>query len=221
VPEESVTDFRPGTLDLASLPRLAPPSWATPTASRAIGRELQKLQQVQTATLLSELGWYINFEAVSNMFQWIVELHSFDASLPLAQDMKSASATSIVMEFRFGRDWPMSPPFVRAIRPRFMLYAHGGGGHVTAGGAMCMELLTNSGWSPANSMESVLLQVRMALCSEERGARLDLTPPGRRMTDYGVSEAVDAYIRAADVHGWEVPQDLRMTAYGGAEGSTG
>lgn len=219
IPEDPATDFRPGTLDLASLPRLAPPSWATPTASRAIGRELQKLQQIQTATPLRDLGWYINFEAVSNMFQWIVELHSFDPSTPLAQDMKAADVTSIVMEFRFGRDWPMTPPFVRVIRPRFMLFALGGGGHVTAGGAMCMELLTNSGWSPANSMESVLLQVRMALCSEERGARLDLTPFGKRMGDYRVGEAVDAYIRSAQVHGWEVPQDLRMTAYGGAEGS--
>jgi len=39
---------------------------------------------------------------------------------------------------------------------------------------MCMELLTASGWSPANSMESVLLQVRMALCNlEPQPARLD------------------------------------------------
>lgn len=150
------------------------------------------------------------------MFQWIVELHSFDPSTPLAQDMKKIGVTSIVMEFRFGKDWPLSPPFVRAIRPRFMLFMHGGGGHVTAGGAMCMELLTNSGWSPANSMESVILQVRMALCSEERGARLDMSAAGRMMSDYGVAEAVDAYMRAAQMHGWQVPPDLRLTAYGGA-----
>lgn len=205
-------------MDLATLPRLAPPAWATSTASRAIGRELQKLQQVQTATPLSKLGWYINFDAVTNMFQWIVELHSFDLSIPLAQDMKKADVTSIVMEFRFGKDFPMSPPFIRVVRPRFLLFMRGGGGHVTAGGAMCMELLTNSGWSPANSMESVILQVRMALCSEERGARLDPTAISRRLNlDYGVSEAVDAYMRAAQAHGWEVPQDLRTTAYGGED----
>ncbi|KAB5582384.1 hypothetical protein GE09DRAFT_265964 [Coniochaeta sp. 2T2.1] len=216
VPEESVTDFTPGKLNLATLPRLAPPSWATPTASRAIGREVHKLQQLQNTTTLRELGWYINFDAITNMFQWIVELHSFDLSIPLARDMQTADIQSIVMEFRFGRDWPMSPPFVRAVRPRFKLFMHGGGGHVTAGGAMCMELLTNSGWSPANSMESVILQVRMALCSEERGARLDLSPVGRSMGDYGVGEAVEAYKRAANAHGWAVPKDLELTARGGA-----
>ncbi len=78
---------------------------------------------------------------------------------------------------------------------------------------MCMELLTNSGWTPASSIESVLIQVRMALCNlEPRPARLELgSAPG---TDYGIHEAIDAYIRAANTHGWKVPQDLQQTAMG-------
>jgi ubiquitin-conjugating enzyme E2 Q len=76
------------------------------------------------------------------MYQWIVELHSFDDGLPLAKDMKKAGIKSVVLEIRFGKDFPMSPPFVRVIRPRFLPFMSGGGGNVTAGGAMCMELLT-------------------------------------------------------------------------------
>lgn len=53
----------------------------------------------------------------------------------------------------------MSPPFIRVVRPRFRGFGQGGGGHVTVGGALCMELLTNSGWSAVSSLESVLLQV--------------------------------------------------------------
>jgi ubiquitin-conjugating enzyme E2 Q len=174
------------------------------------------MQQVQATTPLSELGWYMDFDAISNMFQWIVELHSFDTSLPLASDMRDANVSSIITEVRFGKDWPMTPPFIRIIRPRFLPFINGGGGHVTAGGAMCMELLTNTGWSPANSMESVILQVRMALCAvDDRPARLDRTPRGWKLTDYGIDEAVDAYLRAAQAHGWAVPSDFRDTAYGG------
>ena len=220
VPEESVTDFLPGTLDLKCLPRLQPPSWATPAGTRALGRELSQLQQVQATTPARQLGWYMDFDAVDNMFQWIVELHSFNTSLPLAQDMKKAEVTSIVIEIRFGKDYPMSPPFVRVIRPRFTPFMQGGGGNVTAGGAMCMELLTNTGWSPANSMENVLLQVRLAICDEERPARLD-TSRLWKGKDYGVEEAIDAYIRAARVHGWEVPKDFRATAYGGVDTDLG
>ncbi|KAI1867150.1 uncharacterized protein JN550_007202 [Neoarthrinium moseri] len=203
------TDFRPGTLDLTSLPQLAPPSYATSQAQKTIGQEIKKLQKIQASTPLHELGWYIDFENMTNMFHWIAELHSFDGSLPLAQDMKKAAVTSIVLEIRFGRDFPMSPPFVRVIRPRFLPFMHGGGGHVTAGGAMCMELLTTSGWTPVNSLESVLLQVRMAMCSlEPHPARLESTNQAHR-ADYTIGEAFDAYTRAATGHGWVVPKDLQ------------
>ena len=120
--------------------------------------------------------------------------------------MKKLGVDSIVLEIRFGRDFPMSPPFVRVIRPRFLSFLEGGGGHVTAGGAMCMELLTTTGWSPANSLESVFVQVRVALCSTDpQPARLQQNSRGK--IDYGASEAFDAYDRAAKTHGWKVPAD--------------
>lgn len=210
--DESLTDFRPGTLDLETLPRLEPPSWATGAATQALSRELKKLQATQAKTPLHELGWFIDFNNVINLFQWVVELHSFDSSLPFAQDMKTHGITSIVAEIRFGKDWPLTPPFVRIIRPRFLPFVHGGGGHVTGGGAMCLELLTNTGWSPANSIESVIIQVRIALTNlDPRPARLQ--PAG----DYGILEAIEAYERVAAAHGWAVPPDLKATALGGEE----
>ncbi|KAF7523115.1 hypothetical protein G7054_g11898 [Neopestalotiopsis clavispora] len=206
------TDFRPGTLDHMTLPQLAPPSYATPMGQKAIGQEIKKLQKLQATTPLHELGWYIDFDQISNMFHWIVELHSFDSKSPLAKDMKKAGATSVVLEVRFGREFPMSPPFLRVVRPRFLPFLNGGGGHVTVGGAMCMQLLTTSGWSPALSMESVLLSVRLALLSEDpRPARLALTSAHSVGKDYSISEAYDAFTRAAHAHGWEVPKDLQET----------
>lgn len=212
-----MTDFEPGSLDLSGIPRLQPPSFANAYAARALAREIKNLEETQTKTPLHELGWHMDFGTIDNLFQWIVQLHSFDPSLPLARDMKAAGVTSIVLEIRFGKDYPMTPPFVRVVRPRFLPFASGGGGHVTAGGAMCMELLTNSGWSAANSMESVLLQVRMALCSQDpTPAKLQPPPRGssRGYGDYGVGEAIEAYLRAVRQHGWEAPADLVTTANG-------
>jgi len=46
------------------------------------------------------------------------------------------------------------------------------------------------------------------LCSEEpRPAQLDHGRHGSN--DYGIGEAVDAYIRACQAHGWRVPPGLR------------
>lgn len=201
-----ISAFRPGALDLSSLPQLPFPDWATSsqTALRALSREIKELQKIQSKQSMTELGWYLDTSKVNNLFQWIIELHSFDADLPLAKDMDQRGCRSIVLEIRFTSSFPISPPFVRVIRPRFLPFSQGGGGHVTAGGAICSEMLTNSGWSPAMSMEKVFLQIRLGLCDTERPARLEkVSSLGQ---DYGFREAIDAYRRAALAHGWSVPE---------------
>lgn len=204
-----MTDFVPGALDQSELPMLDPPAYATTSATMRLQKELQAILKVQKSTPLHELGWYIDAALVTNVYQWIVELHSFDPSLPLAKDMKTAGLTSIVLEIRFGKDYPHSPPFIRVIKPRFLPFMMGGGGHVTGGGAMCMELLTNSGWSAASSIEGVLLQVRMAIMNlEPKPARLENTATASHRT-YGTGEAMEAFVRACRAHGWEVPKDFK------------
>ncbi|GAD94666.1 ubiquitin conjugating enzyme [Paecilomyces variotii No. 5] len=209
------TDFNPGTLVATSLPLLAPPTYATTMATNALQRDLQATLKVQQKTPPHELGWYIDADLIATVYQWIVELHSFDPSLPLAKDLKAAGLQSVVLELRFGKNYPISPPFVRVIRPRFLGFQQGGGGHVTAGGALCMELLTNSGWSAASSIESVLLQVRLALSSTDpKPARLEPGQINRKggVLDYGVGEAVEAFKRACLTHGWEVPKDFEESS---------
>ncbi|RMJ23920.1 ubiquitin conjugating enzyme [Aspergillus sp. HF37] len=202
----SETDFRPGTLQESSLQLFNPPNYATPTATKLLQRCLKETLRVQTREPLHELGWYIDENLINTVYQWTAELHSFDPALPLAKDLKAAGMRSIVVEIRFPEHFPNTPPFVRVVRPRFRPFSMGGGGHVTAGGAMCMELLTSSGWSPASSIESVLLQVRMAISNTEpQPARLDST---RRQQEYSVGEAIDAYKRVSIAHGWRIPDDL-------------
>lgn len=210
---KALTNYVPGTLDYNTLPMLQQPSWASSSATRCLMRDFKALIKTQNEQPMHELGWHIDEDQIENMYQWIVELHSFDPKLPLAQDMKKYDVKSVVLELRFGKEYPMAPPFVRIIRPRFLSFAAGGGGHVTAGGAMCMELLTNDGWSAASSIESVLVQVRMAITSlDPKPARLERS--GQH--DYGVGEAVEAYMRACAIHGWTVPVGFRETAYGGS-----
>lgn len=125
--EPSMTDFRPGTLDSKSIPQLAMPVWANGVSSKRLAADIKMMQKVQATTPLHELGWYIDFDNIENMFHWIVELHTFDPALPLAQDMKRVGITSVVLELRFGAEYPMSPPFVRVIRPKFLPFMSGGG----------------------------------------------------------------------------------------------
>ena len=204
------TDFRPGTLKESSLRLLGSPKYATVTGSQTIQRRLQEALKVQDREPLQDLGWYIDKDLINNMYQWIVELHSFNPELPLAKDLKKAKLTSIVLELRFPSDFPNSPPFVRIIRPRMLPWRMGGGGHVTAGGAMCMELLTNSGWTPATSIENLLVQVHMALSNPEPvPARLE----NGSQHEYSVTEAVDAYKRVCNLHEWRIPADINQIVW--------
>ncbi|KAF7934519.1 hypothetical protein EAE99_002970 [Botrytis elliptica] len=207
--EASKTDFVPGSLDQSKLPMLGPPAYATPSATMRLNRELKAILKVQNSTPLHELGWYIDENLVDNIYQWIIELHSFEPTLPLAKDLKESGQNSVVIEIRFGKEYPHSPPFVRVVKPRFLPFMSGGGGHVTAGGALCMELLTNSGWSAVSSIESVLLQVRLALMSmDPKPARLESKNP-QTQGEYGTQEAMAAFIRACNMHGWEIPKDFQ------------
>ncbi|RMY61274.1 hypothetical protein D0865_01086 [Hortaea werneckii] len=213
VSELGETDFVPGSLDYSTLPLMPVPEYAVSGTTKRLLKELQHLQKVQQSSTLADLGWYIDVDKIDNVYQWIVELHSFQClnpKLPIVTEMKNKSLKSIVLEIRFNKDFPYTPPYVRVVRPRFLTFAQGGGGHIVMGGAMCMELLTNTGWSSVSSMESVLMQVRLAIALSEPPARLDVKAHG----DYGTGEAADGYVRACATHGWTVPPGFKEMAYG-------
>ncbi|RDB28698.1 hypothetical protein Hypma_015532 [Hypsizygus marmoreus] len=183
---------------------MPPPFEATPSATMAVQRELKTmLKEQDNAKSLKDLGWYMSPDFIGdNLFQWIVEMHSFDDELPIAKDMKAKGLNSIIFEIRFPPAFPISPPFFRIVTPRFLPFIHGGGGHVTGGGSICMDLLTSDGWLPSYSIAAVLMQIKLAISNlDPRPARLssDFDRP------YGVHEALEGYKRAAATHGWQIP----------------
>lgn len=46
------------------------------------------IKEQDSTPSFKELGWYMPLEFnEENLFQWIVEMHSFDPDIPIAQDM--------------------------------------------------------------------------------------------------------------------------------------
>lgn len=133
-----------------------------------------------------------------NLFSWQVQFFNFEASSPIAQDLIKYEAQTgrnfISLEMTFPGDYPFSPPFIRVVQPRFCART----GHVTVGGSICMELLTSSGWSPTNDIESILVSIRSEMI--EGDARLD---PTAFSACYSLESAKEAFQRVARDHGWE------------------
>ncbi|TDL29181.1 hypothetical protein BD410DRAFT_817396 [Rickenella mellea] len=183
------------------------PFESTPGATAAIQRELKAmLKEQELAGRFDRLGWYLPPQFIGdNLYQWIVELHSFEEDLPLTADLKKYNINSLVFEIRFPSEFPHSPPFFRIIKPRFLPFIQGGGGHITGGGSICMDLLTADGWLPSYSISAVLLQIKLAISNPEpKPARLI----DQWNTPYRASEALEGYKRAANAHGWKLPKNL-------------
>jgi len=130
-----------------------------------------------------------------NLYHWEVKLFGFEegglkTDLGKLHSMKGSD--HVVMDMKFPSDYPFSPPFIRVVKPRFQFHT----GHVTIGGSICMELLTRSGWSPGNDIESILVQIRTEMISG--GARVDF----QNTREYSEEEARQAFERVAKQHGW-------------------
>ncbi|GAA6050356.1 hypothetical protein JCM3770_002979 [Rhodotorula araucariae] len=198
---------------LALVKQIPPPTKPSRGALSMIQREIKAMLKSQEEVGPTKAGFYFDPERSNdNMFTWIVELprESFEESLPLRKDMEARKVHSILMEIRFGDSFPFSPPFFRVIHPRFLPFIQGGGGHVTGGGSICMDLLTPDGWSSVYQIEAILLQIRMAMSNlDPQPARLDNKYWN---LPYSMEEAIAGFRRAAAAHGWQVPAELDMFA---------
>lgn len=199
IPKESFTITRSdGKKPNKQIKQLDLPSYASPTTTRHLQKEL--LHLLKTDSTESAI-FSIDRTKLDNLYTWRAYLHNFSSDLPLSQDLLRLSLSNIEIEIKFGPQHPLTPPFIRVVQPRFLSFAHGGGGHVTAGGSLCMSVLTMDDWSPVYSISQVLVMVHSALSSVD--------PRPAKIADrgsYSEHEAMDAYLRVAGTHGWRVPE---------------
>eukprot|EP01116_Phalansterium_solitarium_P018994 TRINITY_DN5184_c0_g1_i4.p1 TRINITY_DN5184_c0_g1~~TRINITY_DN5184_c0_g1_i4.p1 ORF type:complete len:305 (+),score=13.45 TRINITY_DN5184_c0_g1_i4:923-1837(+) len=127
-----------------------------------------------------------------NLYQWELKLFSFDEDSPLGQDMKRYKKKHVYLSITFPKTYPFAPPYIRVLRPRFQFRT----GHITIGGSICMEALTNKGWSPANTIEAMIVSIRAQMLAG--GARLDM----HNRHDYTEEEARHAFDRMVREHNW-------------------
>jgi ubiquitin-conjugating enzyme E2 Q len=172
----------------------------SPTATLRLLNDLKNIKKQK----VSDLGFTAHpvpdkKSGMENLYHWHIKLFGIDKQSDLYKDVqvfqKQTGQDHILIEMRFSKDYPHIPPFVRVVKPRFQFRT----GHVTIGGSICMELLTNSGWNATNDIESILVQITAELVSG--GARLD---KGSGNYEYSEHEAWEAFYRAAGTHGWDV-----------------
>jgi len=177
--------------------RVPDPIFAGKNAKKPVASQKATQRIIKELTLIQnsnpEKQGYTVEPVDDNLYLWRVAIFDFDKGVPLAQDLQKTKDKKIILQIQFPPHYPNNPPYIRVIRPRFQFMT----GHVTIGGSICMELLTNRGWSPANTVESVILSIKTALI--DGGARLD----SHNASEYQEYEAKDAFDRMVRKHGWD------------------
>lgn len=138
----------------------------------------------------------------SNVHKWTVNMPSctfLADNEALFKDLEAwahehGKPASVVMEVIFPTDYPRGPPFARIVRPRFVQRT----GHVTDGGSLCTELLTQEGWTPSIGGAALLLSLHQILNDGEGRVNRFVE------YDYSFAEARQAFERVARDHGWTV-----------------
>ena len=126
-------------------------------------------------------------------FLWKIFINKFDDKYALSQDMIKYNIEEIELEVRFPDNYPFSPPFIRVVSPRFMHLT----GHITTGGSICQEILTDKHWLPTCSIESLIIIIISEIIEGE--GRLD---PNKYHIPYSLNEAKESFVRVANSHGW-------------------
>jgi ubiquitin-protein ligase len=142
-----------------------------------------------------ELGFRVVLPKEDNLDLWKIYLQAddFTGNEIIQNDMKKYGIKEVEIEFKFNENYPVQPPFVRIVSPRFIYRT----GHITIGGSICMELLTNQGWDITTSVSPVITYIKSAIMDGEG----QIDPSGVNKS-YTLNEAHDAFDRMLKSHGW-------------------
>eukprot|EP01127_Copromyxa_protea_P016759 TRINITY_DN5040_c0_g1_i1.p1 TRINITY_DN5040_c0_g1~~TRINITY_DN5040_c0_g1_i1.p1 ORF type:complete len:239 (-),score=23.78 TRINITY_DN5040_c0_g1_i1:159-875(-) len=133
-----------------------------------------------------------------NLYKWHVKFYGFDTSTQIAEDLfmyESArpGRQHVLVEVLFPNNYPSAPPFMRVVYPQFHQFT----GHITNGGAICVQELTMSGWKPEFELAAFFVMIRNLLLEGSALINMD-----KAFLDYTEAEAREAFVRTCQTHGW-------------------
>ena len=142
----------------------------TPTAKRSVTegpseavkrlmREVEKARLGADQTKGTVDEFVAEPDDESDLFTWTAEIRGFHLSSDAAiarfgNTLRELGFEGIKLGLSFPKDYPASPAFVYVKKPRI------NAPYVFLNGGMCMQILSREGWSPATTVQSLLMAIR-------------------------------------------------------------
>mmetsp|Transcript_19306 Transcript_19306/g.42071 ORF Transcript_19306/g.42071 Transcript_19306/m.42071 type:complete len:538 (-) Transcript_19306:143-1756(-) len=143
---------------------------AGPLPPRCLQRLSREVRQVEEQREKSRMEHGVELSLVDeeggDLRIWSLKIlaHGVDADSHLGKQLRAHSINAICFEVWIPDNFPVEPPRVRVLRPNFTI----GSFFVQSNGALCLEILTSQGWSPAMSLLQLAQQVK-AMMSQGSG----------------------------------------------------
>jgi ubiquitin-conjugating enzyme E2 Q len=133
-----------------------------------------------------------------DLFVWEIQFFGFPRGSRMARDLqayaKKTSRAYVELEATFPPTYPMHPPFIRVVQPRFQK-----GTFITSGGSICTDVLTMEAWSPSYDIQGLIMNVFSVVSTLSPRIDFEATTP------YSMQAAKKAYKYTAGVHSWPLP----------------
>lgn len=141
--------------------------------ARALQRLMREIRQIEKdrEKNITELGVDLSLSDPegNDLRLWTLRLltSGVDAKCALGEQLRQKDVEAIEFEIWIPDGFPRAPPKVRVLRPTFSI----GSFYVQAHGALCLELLSAEGWSPAASLVQLGLQIKSQMSAGEGSLR--------------------------------------------------
>jgi len=137
-----------------------------PKCLKRLTRELRSLEEKREEySQLHAVELKLRDTEGGNLREWLLSIYTtgIDAECALGTQLRAWKVHSIEFEIWIPDSYPITPPQVRVLKPQLS-----SGFYVHDQGALCLEILSAEGWTPAMSLLQLGVQMK-AMMSQGRG----------------------------------------------------
>jgi len=137
-----------------------------PKCLKRLTRELRSLEEKREEySQLHAVELQLRDVEGGNLREWLLSIYTagIDAECALGTQLRAWKVHSIEFEIWIPDSYPITPPQVRVLKPQLS-----SGFYVHEQGALCLEILSEGGWTPAMSLMQLGVQMK-AMMSQGQG----------------------------------------------------